>query len=198
MTAARSAARLADFLAIAESQRFHELRDGQIVEKAAPSPQHGDAQAGIVSALRPHFQRQLGGRGGPGGWWLLTEVEVLLETEDIVRPDVVGWRRETCPERPSATPVTQRPDWICEVVSPSNANDDTVRKLRLYQRIRLPHYWLVDPRDATLTVLRWSSDGYVTVLRAERGERVRAEPFAAIEISVGTFFGDDPPEPDES
>ena len=34
--------------------------------------------------------------------------------------------------------------------------------------------------------------GYVTRVRAERGEVVRAEPFEAIEIAFGTLFGDDP------
>lgn len=198
MTAAVRKATLAEFLAIPEGERFHEFVGGLLIEKAAPSAEHGTAQASVVGAIHGPFQRRAGGGEGPGGWWFATEVEVLLETEDIVRPDVAGWRRERCAERPSGTLVNQLPDWICEVISPSNANHDTVRKLRLYQRVRIPHYWLIDPRDATLTVLRWSSDGYVTVLRAERGERVRAEPFAAIEIAVGTFFGDDPPEPDES
>ena len=78
-------------------------------------------------------------------------------------------------------------------MSDSNANQDTVKKLRLYHREAIPHYWLVDPRDQTLTVMRWSEDGFVTVLRAERGEVVRAEPFDAIELHVGTLFGDDPP-----
>lgn len=85
-----------------------------------------------------------------------------------------------------------RPDWICEVVSPSRANDDTVKKLRLYHRNEVGHYWLVDPRDTTLTVLRWSTDGYITRLRAERDEVEHAEPFEAIEIAVGTLFGDEP------
>jgi Uma2 family endonuclease len=89
-------------------------------------------------------------------------------------------------------PVKLRPDWICEIVSASNATHDTLRKLRLYHRVEVPHYWIVDPRDATLTVMRWHSDGYVTLARCER---VRAEPFEAIELSVGTLFGDDPPEP---
>lgn len=40
--------------------------------------------------------------------------------------------------------------------------------------------------------MRWNAEGYVTRLRAERGEVVRAEPFEAIEIAVGTLFGDDP------
>jgi Uma2 family endonuclease len=187
----RRGATLDDFWAIPEHERFHELVGGELTQKAAPSGEHGDAQAGIVAAVRPPFQRQRGG-GGLGGWWILTEVELWLETADIVRPDVVGWRREHCPERPTGTPVRTRPDWICEVISPSNATDDTVKKLRLYHGISIPHYWVVDPRDATLTVMRWSADGYVTLLRAERGELVRAEPFQAIELAVGTLFGDDP------
>jgi Uma2 family endonuclease len=88
--------------------------------------------------------------------------------------------------------VRIRPDWICEVISPQRANDDTVKKLRLYHRIGIPNYWLVDTRDSTLTVMRWNELGYITVMRAERGETIRAEPFEAIELFVGTLFGDDP------
>jgi Uma2 family endonuclease len=191
---ARRSYSLDDFWAIPEAERFHELIAGEILPKAAPSGEHGDAQAGVVGALRSPFQRAPGGGGGPGGWWIATEVEVLLDGNDIVRPDILGWRRRSCPERPTGMPVRQRPDWICEVVSPSNAKDDTIGKLRLYHRARIAHYWIVDPRDATLTVMRWSDDGYVTLMRAERGETVRPEPFAQIELAVGTLFGDDPPE----
>ena len=180
-----------NFWAIPEEQRFHELIGGQLIEKAAPSGEHGHAQAGVVGAVVPPFQRR-GGSGGPGGWWIATEVELLLTTGDIVRPDIVGWRRERSPERPIGNPIELRPDWVCEVVSPSNANDDTVKKLRLYHHIEVPHYWIVDPRDMTLTVLRHSPAGYVTVMRAERGEVVYPEPFDAISLAVGVLFGDDP------
>ncbi len=189
---ARRKGTLEDFWAIPEARRFHELIAGELIEKAAPSGEHGDAQAGIVGALRTPFHRG-SGRGGPGGWWIATEVEVSLADVEVVRPDVVGWRRDCCPERPTGFPVTIRPDWICEVVSPSHATDDTVKKLRLYHRAEVTHYWIVDPRESTLTVMRWSADGYVTLQRSERGEVVRAEPFGAIELVVGTLFGDDPP-----
>jgi Uma2 family endonuclease len=154
---AHRGATLDDFWAIPEAERFHELIAGEITPKAAPSGEHGSAQAGLVSAIAPPFQRSPGGRGGPGGWWIATEVEVLLEGAEIVRPDVLGWRRDRCPERPTGMPVRQRPDWLCEVVSPSNAKDDTIKKLRPYHRAAIPHYWIVDPRDATLTVMRWSA-----------------------------------------
>lgn len=185
----RRKATIEDFYAIPEERRFHELIAGEIIEKANPSGEHGNAQAGVIFTAR-QFQRPAG--NGPGGWWILTEVEVLLETGDIVRPDVVGWRRETCPECPTGFPVRSRLDWICEVISPKRANDDTVKKLRLYHRVAIPYYWLVDSRDATLTVMRWSDSGYITVMAAERGETVRPEPFDAIELQVGTLFGEDP------
>lgn len=190
---AQRRATLDDFLAIPEERRFHELLASQIVEKATPSGEHGDAQAGVVGAVRPAYQRRVGGGGGPGGWWIATEVEVLLQSGEIVRPDVLGWRRERVPHRPTGVPVRVHPDWVCEVVSPSNANTDTVKKLRIYHHAQVPHYWIVDPRDSTLSVMRWSEPGYTTVLRAERGETMRPEPFDAIDLVVGTLFGDDPP-----
>jgi hypothetical protein len=42
--------------------------------------------------------------------------------------------------------------------------------------------------------MRWSEDGYITLQRAESGEVIRAEPFEAVELAVGTLFGDDPPD----
>ncbi len=117
---------------------------------------------------------------------------MLLPSSQVVRPDVLGWRRDRVPERPTGSPVQIRPDWICEIVSPANANTDTVKKLRIHHDAEVTHYWLVDPRDCTVTVMRWSAAGYTTILRAERGETVRPEPFDAIELVVGTLFGDDP------
>ena len=76
------------------------------------------------------------------------------------------------------------------------AAHDLVRKKRIYHQHQVPHYWIIDPRDETLTVHRWGPDGYIQVLLAQRGERVRAEPFQAIELPVGTFFGDDEEEGD--
>ncbi|WXB14616.1 Uma2 family endonuclease [Pendulispora albinea] len=180
-----------DLAAIPQDQRYHEIIDGEIVRKAQASYEHGDAQSWLVATLKPPFARRPGGPG-PGGWWIATEVDVELELHQVYRPDVVGWRRERVPERPTGVPIRIRPDWVCEVLSPNNTRNDTVRKMRGYYRAAIPHYWLVDPMAETLTVYRWNAEAYMLVLTAERGERVRAEPFDAIELDVGLLFGDDP------
>jgi Uma2 family endonuclease len=174
------------------SERRLELIDGEFIEKAAPTGPHGNAQGGITEVLRPVFNRKPGGSGpGPGGWWLLPEVDIQLG-DDGFRPDLAGWRRERSPEVPEGHPVALRPDWICEVLSPSNSSTDTIVKLRRYHHAEVPHYWLLDPQTGTLTVYRHESQGYLNVLVAERGQLVRAEPFDAIEIDVGALLGDDP------
>lgn len=53
----RPRATLADLLAIPEAERFHEIIDGELVEKAMPSGRHGGAQAGIVIRIGGPYAR---------------------------------------------------------------------------------------------------------------------------------------------
>jgi hypothetical protein len=39
------------------------------------------------------------GRGGPGNWWILVEPGLLL-ADDVLVPDLAGWRQERMPEMP--------------------------------------------------------------------------------------------------
>lgn len=180
---------VADWLALPDDARI-ELIDGEFVEKAAPTFDHGRAQGHTAGAISGPFDRRTDGPGGPGGWWIATEVDVLLDGRGY-RPDLAGWRRERSPEPPNDRPVTLRPDWICEIVSDSNRTTDTVVKLRRYHQAGVPHYWILDQVDRTLTVYRHTADGYLVALRADASERVRAEPFAAIELAVSVLLGAD-------
>ncbi|MEP6654738.1 MAG: Uma2 family endonuclease [Myxococcales bacterium] len=187
----RRLATAADLLEIPEASRFHEVIAGELVQKAAPSGEHGGAQAALAGSLFGPFSRRPGGRW-PGGWWFETEVEIEFEGHEVYRPDVSGCRRERAAQRPSGTLIRIRPDWICEILSASNARDDQVTKFETYRRCGVPHYWIVDPTQRTLRVHRWTSEGYLVVLNAQSGQRVRAEPFEAIELQVGVLFGEDP------
>lgn len=171
-------------------ERRLELIDGEFIQKALPDPIHAVSQYGVLALLR-EFHRKPGGAGPGGGWWILPEVDIQLG-ENGYRPDVAGWRRERSPQLPLGRPVILRPDWICEVLSDSNRHNDTIRKLRRYHEAGVPHSWLLDPDSGTINVFRHEPQGYLSVLVADRGQRVRAEPFDAIEVMVGVLLGDDP------
>lgn len=180
-----------DLLALPEQGRGFELIDGELVEKQGGF-RHGRAQFNLAGLLTP-YRRGGGGSDRPHGWWFLTEQLAGFSPSQVLRPDVAGWMRERLPEPPEDDDavVRMRPDWVCEIISPRKAANDLVRKKRVYHQHEVPYYWIVDPRDETLTVLQWTARGYLEILAAQRGERVRAEPFPALDLQVGVLFGDD-------
>jgi Uma2 family endonuclease len=145
-----------------------------------------------MALVKRYFARRPGGRW-PGGWWIATEVDVEYDAHELFRHDAAGWRRERVPERPTGRPVLPRPDWVCEILS-TNRRRDLVDKLNVLATAGVPFYWVVDPEEKTITVLRLAKQSFVVALACASGETVRAEPFEAIELRVGAIFGDEDPD----
>src|SRR5437016_4486384 len=128
-----------DLLAIPEDERFHEILDGELVQKAMASGEHSTTQLEIGAWLVPRFGRRPNGADRPGGWWFATECEIELSRHQVVRPDIAGWRRERMPERPHGYPLRLRPDWVCEVMTDGDARRrDGLKKRRLYSDFGVP------------------------------------------------------------
>jgi Uma2 family endonuclease len=165
-----------------------EILNGELHTSPRPSPRHAAASSGLGGALHGPFDR---GRGGPGGWWILDEPELHLGS-DIVVPDLAGWRRARLPRLPDDSFFTLAPDWVCEVISPSTAAVDRVKKLAIYGREHVSSAWLVDPLARTLEVLRQDGGRWTIVSTSAGAEVLRAEPFDAIELDL-TLLWDEPP-----
>jgi Uma2 family endonuclease len=179
-------ATLDDFLTISPSERFHEILNGELVRKTMPSAKHGAAQLRLGMLLAPYDES---GLRQPGGWWLMSEVEIVIPGRQPLRPDLVGWRAERMHELPEEFPVALRPDWVCEIVSPGDERRDTVIKYRDYARAGIPHYWMVDLAAQRLTSLRLVNEHYDVQTEGRAGQAIRAQPFELIEIAVGVLFG---------
>lgn len=154
------------------------------------SPRPAFPHAWTVSALVPGldpFNRQSGGSGGPGGWWILFEPELHLGA-DILVPDLAGWRRERMPVLADVPYCELAPDWICEVASPGTMRIDRVRKMPIYAREHVGHLWLVDPLERTLEVYRLEGQRWVVAGTYGGAESVRVEPFEAIELDMSRWW----------
>jgi Uma2 family endonuclease len=103
-------------------------------------------------------------------------------------PDLAGWRRERLPVLENVPFFTLAPDWACEIVSPSTGRIDRSRKMRHYARDGVAHLWLVDPLLQTLEVYRLEAGRWVVVATYAGDEVVRAEPFEAVELSLGRWW----------
>jgi Uma2 family endonuclease len=159
-----------------------EILDGELIVTPRPASPHARAASIVLTDLVGPFDR-VGGPGETGGWWLLVEPELHLHG-DVVVPDVAGWRRERMPVMPSVPAFELSPDWICEVLSPRTARHDRRQKMRIYAREGVPFLWFVEPIERTLEVYRLEGTRWTTAGAFGDTDRVRAEPFAEIEIDL--------------
>ena len=173
----------ADIEALAENL-VGEILNGELVVSPRPAPRHANSSSGLGALLGVPFGF---GRGGPGGWRILDEPELHLGP-DVVVPDLGGWRRERMPSLPETAFFPLAPDWVCEVLSESTRRRDRVRKLPIYAREGVGHVWLIDPEPRTLEVYRREGDGWRLVGTWADTDKVRAEPFDAIELELALLW----------
>jgi Uma2 family endonuclease len=173
----------------APENKVAEILDGELFLSPRPAPRHAVAHSRLLAALGEPFDH---GVGGPGGWWILSEPELHFG-EQVVVPDLAGWRRERLPAMPDEAFFTLAPDWVCEVLSPSTERFDRSRKLRTYAEAGVAHAWLLKPSDRTLEVLRLREGAWTIVGVWEDAASVRVEPFEAVELELGRLWADSAP-----
>jgi Uma2 family endonuclease len=182
----RAPATYADLLKVPD-QMIAEIVDGELEVSPRPGMRHARAATSMTADLVGKFDGPPDGPGAPGGWWILFEPELHLD-DDVVVPDLAAWRRARLPELPDAAFVTVPPDWVCEIISPRKARLVRVGKMPVYARAGVAHAWLADPVEKILEVLRLESGRWVLVGAHAGDERVRAEPFGAVELDLGRWW----------
>lgn len=163
-----------------------EIIDGELFVQPRPRFRHGRSSLFLGHHIGGAFDFD---DGGPGGWWILVEPGIELPRAPEVSPDVAGWRRARMAEPPpEGQPIRVVPDWVCEVLSPSNRRWDLLRKFPFYARMGVPWLWVVDPPARTIEVreLRDGAWSVRTTLGDE--ERVRVPPFEEIEIPLARMW----------
>ncbi len=173
-----------------------EILGGELVLSPRPRPDHAYTEGRVAFDLEGPF---LEGRDGPGGWWILREPEVHLgrrePTDVVVAPDLAGWRRSRLPWVPDTAAIAVAPDWVCEVVSPgvASARRDRVLKPDVYAAAGVGHFWIVDPVARTLEVFRLQGEVYARIAAFAGDDRIRAEPFEAVELDMTRWWLPRPP-----
>ena len=125
----------------APEHKVAEIVAGTLYTQPRPAAPQARASSSLGIEIDGPFDR---GRGGPGGWWIIDEPELHLG-EDILVPDLAGWRRETMLEYPDGAFFTMVPDWVYEVLPPSMRRIDLHEKRPVYAREGVGHLWFVDP-----------------------------------------------------
>lgn len=163
-----------------------EIIDGDLYAFPRPRANHANIEGLAIADLKNPFQR---GRGGPGGWWILSEPGIELPRAPELSPDLAGWRRERMPSLPGPkVAITVVPDWACEILSKRTRSYDLVKKRRFYAEVGVAWLWYIDPREQTLTVSQLVEGKWLELGVYGGDDRVRAAPFDAVELDLAEWW----------
>ena len=135
-----------DFLKLEESNTPCELINGELVMSPAPTPFHQDVTSNLNDFLRAEAKKT-------GGKVYFAPIDLFIDHKNVFQPDLVFISAE------KKNIITNRgiegvPDLIIEIISPSNVFTDRNRKKKVYQKIGVREYWIVDPANHTLEIYK--------------------------------------------
>jgi Uma2 family endonuclease len=90
---------------------------------------------------------------------LVSPVDVHLSDTDTFQPDIVFLTSEQRTALTTPQEITGGPALVVEVLSPSTGYYDLTKKKTAYARHGVRAYWIVDPGEDTVEVLRRDDDG---------------------------------------
>ncbi|MCD8338146.1 MAG: Uma2 family endonuclease [Lachnospiraceae bacterium] len=135
-----------------------ELIDGKIYYMSAPSRIHQEILSNLFAEIKLHIRSKGGScRVYPAPF----AVKLRKDRENTVEPDI-----SVICDRSKLTGkgCTGAPDWIIEIVSPSNPGHDYVRKLNLYADAGVREYWIIDPAEESVLVYLFEQNNFQTYL----------------------------------
>lgn len=185
---ARRRATYEDLLQVPDNM-IAEILDGELYAAPRPASPHAFTASNLGTDILGAFGRKRRPPDNPGGWWILFEPEIHLD-EDIVVPDLAGWRRERMPRVPNVAYFTAVPDWVCEVLSPSTVRVDRTTKLRVYAGHEVPYLWIVDPLHNTLEAYRLEGQNWLLLSSHAGTGKARVVPFEEIELDLSGLWLD--------
>ena len=140
-----------EYLSLGETPERVELFDGRIEVSPSPTPAHQRSSRRIANALDgPALAR---------GFEVFEAINVRLLRERIAIPDIVvldglGYHELVAD--------AHRVQLVGEIISPANASNDRVLKMRYYAEAGIPWYLLANPEpQLTLQIFRLVGDRYV-------------------------------------
>ena len=143
---------LDDYYALPDERRV-ELIDGVIYDMSCPLRVHqailGQLHLQLAPCVEEHPECEL--------FFAPADVRLDNDNKTILQPDlyIVCGKNETDKRR-----LNGAPDFIIEILSPSNRKHDMFLKLKKYRYAGVREYWIVDPQNQKIMVYNLESDEF--------------------------------------
>lgn len=168
-----------DYYNLSEDVRA-ELIDGQFYNMSAPSRFHQEILGAMYVTIANYIKEKGGScRVYPAPF----AVKLFNDKTTIVEPDI----SVICDTKKLTDKgCSGAPDWIIEIVSPSNPSHDYITKLGMYHSAGVREYWIADPQNNEIHVYSMESDAFATKTYSFR-DTIKSGIFDDLSIEFSDF-----------
>ena len=161
------------------SRRLIEFTDGFIEELPLPTSTHQAILLFLYELLRDYLRPR-------GGIVMVSALRMRIREGKFREPDILLLRQRSDPRYQDRYWLGA--DLVAEVVSPDDPQRDLVEKRADYAEGGIPEYWIVDPRDETVTVLVLAGGAYVEHGVFRRGDNATSPLLDGFTADVSAVF----------
>lgn len=139
-----------DYLMLGEMNTPCQLINGELIMSPCPTPYHQI----ILSNLNDLFKAEA---KKTGAIVFFAPMDLHIDRKNVFQPDLIYISKE------NKHIITHRaiegvPDLVVEIISPSNIFSDRYTKKKVYRKIGIKEYWIVDPANRTLEIFLCSQE----------------------------------------
>jgi Uma2 family endonuclease len=173
-----------DFLLFPDDGKRHELIDGEHYVTPSPNTKHQRVSGNLHWLIRSYLEAH------PIGKVFYAPFDIVLSFVDVVEPDLLYMSNERAAAVLTPENTKGAPELIIEIASPGTRKRDETIKRRLYERVGVTEYWVVDPAIDTVRVYRLSDRRYArpVELSAEAGDAVETTLLPGPELALADVF----------
>jgi excisionase family DNA binding protein len=173
-----------DYLKLPEEPGYrYEVLEGFLVKEPSPSMHHQRVLRELVRQLMTYFDGF-----DPKGELFFAPLDVTLTNRNVLQPDILfisGARRS---EHRLEERIDGPCDLVVEIMSLNNRRKDRLRKMEIYRKAGIPHYWLVDPEENILEAYVLKEEYYTLVAAGGPGDQFTHPEFPGLELNLDRIF----------
>ena len=172
-----------EFLAIPPDGKRYELIDGEFITHSTPWVRHQVVLGNVMFGLGTYYRESRVAEP------FLGPLDVVLSSDSVVEPDGLVIRHERA-SIVGVNYIVGPPDIIVEVVSEETRYRDEIVKPRLYERLGVEEYWVVDPDSSVVRIYRRVAEplGRPLEINTETGGEITSPLLPGFALDVRAVF----------
>jgi Uma2 family endonuclease len=169
-----------DFVKFPDDGLRHELIDGEHYVTPSPNTKHQRISINLTVLIGSWLERN------PIGELFHAPFDVVFSDFDVVEPDLLYLSNGRAADALTSLHVRGVPELVIEIGSPGTRRRDESIKKKLYERVGVSEYWVVDPKNDAIRVYRREGDefGRVIELSAHAGDVLTTPLLPGLEIPL--------------